>query len=61
MKRVIIVVTIRWGKEKYLKSQRGFKERLSQSKGLTREMNIVIEGWMDGKMNIKKWEDYRSN
>ena len=53
MKRVIIVVTIRWDKEKYSKLQKGLKDRLSQSKGLTREMNIVTESWMDGKMSLR--------
>lgn len=53
MKRVIIVVTIRWDKEKYSKSQQEFKERLSESNGLTREMNVVRECWMDGKLNIR--------
>lgn len=37
----------------YSKSQQGFKERLTQPKGLTRAINIVTECWMNGKMNIR--------
>lgn len=45
-------MTVRQNKEKHSKSQQGFKEKLSQSKGLTKKMNIATEFLMDEKMNI---------
>lgn len=44
---------VRQDNEKHSKSQQGFKDKLSQTKELTKKMNIATEFLMDEKMNMQ--------